>query len=66
LARAAGFVQLLAERLSIGSAPAAAKGSCLVAEMLAGADSVDDRDLLRAGGGSKLFEGTHAPSTSGT
>jgi hypothetical protein len=62
LAHAAGFGQLLAERLSIESAHA----GCLVAGMLAGADSVDDRDLLRAGGASKLFEGIHAPSTLGT
>ena len=34
--------------------------------MLAGADSIDDLDLLRHGGMGKLFRGVRAPSTLGT
>lgn len=38
----------------------------LVAGMLAGADSIDDMDLLRHGGMDKVFTGMRAPSTLGT
>ena len=34
--------------------------------MLAGADSIDDLDLLRHGGMARLFDGVRAPSTLGT
>jgi hypothetical protein len=34
--------------------------------MLAGADSIDDCDVLRAGAASELFDDTRAPSTVGT
>jgi hypothetical protein len=34
--------------------------------MLAGADSIDDLDLLRHGGMPRLFAGVRAPSTLGT
>jgi hypothetical protein len=49
-----------------GSANAVLKVPALVAGMLAGADSIDDMDLLRHGGMPVLFEGLRAPSTLGT
>src|SRR2546427_11843962 len=39
---------------------------CLVAGMAAGADSIDDMDLLRHGAMSALFGGIRAPSTLGS
>src|SRR5947209_1684560 len=60
-------------RLAAGvtvSGPAAAnpavKVSALVAGMVAGADSIDDMDLLRHGGMGRLFTGVRAPSTLGS
>ena len=34
--------------------------------MVAGADSIDDKDMLRNGGMGQLFTGVQAPSTLGT
>jgi Transposase DDE domain group 1 len=45
---------------------AAAKVACLLAGMAAGADSVDDMDLLRDGAMETLFSGVRAPSTLGS
>jgi hypothetical protein len=45
---------------------AGAKVSALVAGMVAGADSIDDMDLLRHGAMGRLFMGVRAPSTLGT
>jgi hypothetical protein len=42
------------------------KVSCLVAGMTAGADSIDDMDVLRHGAMPVLFGGVRAPSTLGT
>jgi hypothetical protein len=42
------------------------KVACLVAGMAAGADSIDDMDLLRHGAMSTLFGGVRAPSTLGS
>ena len=42
------------------------KVPALVAGMVAGADSIDDMDLLRHGGMGRLFGGVRAPSTLGT
>ena len=39
------------------------KVACLVAGMAAGADSIDDMDLLRHGAMPDLFGGVRAPST---
>lgn len=36
-----------------------------MAGMAAGADSIDDLDVLRAGGMKQLFDGVHAAATSG-
>jgi hypothetical protein len=48
-----------------GANPVAKMGS-LVAGMVAGADSIDDMDLLRHGGMGRVFAGVRAPSTLGT
>lgn len=65
LAESAGFYDLL-EGLSVPSANAAAKTACVVGGMLAGADSIDDMDLLRHGGMGRVFADVRAPSTLGT
>ena len=44
---------------------AGAKVMSLVAGMLAGADSIDDMDLLRHGSMARFFDGVRAPSTLG-
>ena len=66
LAHRAGLQDLLEQRLSVPSANAAAKAACVMAGMLAGADSIDDLDVLRHGGMGKVFSGARAPSTLGT
>ena len=65
LAESAGFHDLL-KGLSVPSASAGAKTASVVGGMLAGADSIDDLDLLRHGGMPRLFSGVRAPSTLGT
>jgi hypothetical protein len=65
LAESAGFSDLLGA-LSIDAPNAIAKTGSLVGGMLAGADSIDDLDLLRHGGMGRLFGGVRAPSTLGT
>src|ERR1700751_1099179 len=42
------------------------KVACLVAGMAAGADSIDDMDLLRDGAMGTVFGGVRAPSTLGS
>jgi hypothetical protein len=69
LAERVGLPELLAEHVRPGgecgvSAPL--KVSCLVAGMVAGADSVDDMGLLRHGAMDVLFGGVRAPSTLGS
>ena len=69
LARSAGLDELARERLSVPTdkgANAGAKVMALVAGMLAGADSIDDMNLLRHGGMGRLFDRTYAPSTLGS
>jgi len=65
LAESAGLFELLAG-VSVPAPNAVAKASCVVAGMLAGADSIDDLDRLRHGGMGRLFTGIRAPSTLGT
>ena len=60
---------LVAEHVRIGKpggGNAHLKVPCLVAGMVAGADSIEDMALIRHGGMSKLFGGVRAPSTLGT
>ena len=66
LAESAGLHDLLEDQLSVVWANAAAKASSVVGGMLAGADSIDDLDLLRHGGMPRLSSGVRAPSTLGT
>jgi hypothetical protein len=61
--------ELVAEKLTLkaaGGVNAPLKVPALVAGMVAGADSIDDMDLLRHGGMGRLFAGIRAPSTLGT
>lgn len=69
LAQRVGLADLSQQRLSVPTdkgANAGAKVSALVAGMLAGADSIDDLNLLRHGGMAKLFDRVYAPSTLGS
>ena len=69
LAERACLHDLVAARVRIdtpGGVNAGLKVPALVAGMVAGADSIDDMDLLRHGGMGRLFTGVRAPSTLGT
>jgi hypothetical protein len=59
-------VQIAAPRIKSGSANPAPKLATVVAGMVAGADCIDDIDVLRSGGMKTLFAGVYAPSTVGT
>lgn len=65
LAGAAGLYELL-DRLTVPSPNVGAKTASVVGGMLAGADSIDDLDLLRHGAMGRVFGGVRAPSTLGT
>jgi hypothetical protein len=69
LAERCGLHRLVADTVTV-SGPAAANAGvkipALVAGMVAGADSIDDMDLLRHGGMGRLFRGGRAPSTLGS
>ena len=73
LAAQTGLPKLLADKVYIpapkiksGSANPSPKLSTVIAGMCLGADSIDDLDLVRAGGMKSLFGGVYAPSTIGT
>lgn len=68
LAGRIGLVELADAALTVPGAKgcAGAKVACVLAGMLAGADSIDDLDLLRHGAMGKLFTGVRAPSTLGS
>jgi hypothetical protein len=69
LAQRAGLGGLVAEHVRIGhrcGVNAQVKVGCLAAGMIAGADSIDDLDLLRHGAMPALFGGIRAPSTLGS
>jgi hypothetical protein len=69
LAERAGLHELVAQHVRLrrpGGANAHLKVPALVAGMVAGADSIDDMDLLRHGVMGRLFTGVRAPSTLGT
>jgi Transposase DDE domain group 1 len=73
LAEQTGLSQLLAEKVHIaqpriasGAANPAPKLATVVAGMCAGADCIDDIDVVRSGGMNTLFDGVYAPSTVGT
>jgi hypothetical protein len=69
LAQRAGLGGLVEEHVRIGrpcGVNAHLKVPCLAAGMIAGADSIDDMDLLRHGAMPGLFGGIRAPSTLGS
>jgi hypothetical protein len=69
LAERCGLHELVAETVTVsgpGSAKPGLKVPALVAGMMAGADSIDDMDVLRHGGMGRLFGGVRAPSTLGS
>jgi Transposase DDE domain group 1 len=73
LAEQTRLPEIIAEKVSIkqpriksGSANPVPKLLSVIAGMCAGADSIDDLDVLRAGGTPTLFDGVYAPSTLGT
>src|SRR5687768_2952698 len=69
LAQRCGLAELVAAKLTLtarGGANAHLKVPTLIAGMVAGADSIDDMDLLRHGGRDRLFTGIRGPSTMGT
>jgi hypothetical protein len=69
LAGRAGLGELVAEHVRPGGecgVNARLKVPCLVAGMAAGADSIDDMDVLRHGAMGILFGGVRAPSTLGS
>jgi Transposase DDE domain group 1 len=69
LAARCGLHELIAAKVTVsgrGAANARLKVPALVAGMVAGADCIEDMDLLRHGGMGRLFGGMRAPSTLGT
>jgi hypothetical protein len=73
LAERAGMPELVAQKVEITNAPIpstganpAGKVAAIVAGMLAGADCIDDLDVIRHGGMKRLFAGVYAPSTLGS
>jgi hypothetical protein len=72
LAEQAGLSRLLeervrftSERIKSGAANPTPKLTSIIAGMAAGADSIDDLDLVRAGGMKRLFGGVYAAATLG-
>jgi hypothetical protein len=59
-------IQIAEPRIKSGSANPAPKLATLIASMCAGADCIDDVDLVRSGGIKTLFDAVYAPSTIGT
>lgn len=71
LAQKLGIAELVDERVRLpdgaaGKASSGAKALTVIGSMLAGGDSIDDCDVLRAGAAAELFDDTRAPSTVGT
>jgi hypothetical protein len=69
LSQEAGLPDLIAERVQLGTSIGcnpAGKIAAIVAGMVAGADSIEDLDVLRHGGMGRLFEAVYAPSTLGS
>src|SRR3954464_15364129 len=62
----AGKGSITTPRIKSGSANPAPKLLTVIAGMCAGADSINDLDMLRAGAMPILFDGVYAPSTLGT
>jgi hypothetical protein len=72
LAEQAGLSRLIADRVRLRSSRVASAGvnpagkiTSIVAGMAAGADCIDDLDVIRSGGMGRLFGGVYAPATLG-
>jgi hypothetical protein len=52
-------------RIRSGAADPAPQPAAIIAGMAAGADSIDDPDVIRAGGLTRLFDAVHPPPTMG-
>nr|WP_202897006.1 IS1380 family transposase [Actinopolymorpha pittospori] len=72
LAERAGLSELVGERVAItettvasAAANPAGKVTSIIAGMAAGADCIDDLDVIRSGGMRRLFGGVYAPATLG-
>jgi hypothetical protein len=72
LAEQAGLSNLIEERVAIGATGVRSAGvnpagklTSIIAGMAAGADSIDDLDVIRAGGMARLFAEVYAPATLG-
>jgi hypothetical protein len=69
LAEAHGLPELISDHVALGvpaGANPAGKVMTVVAGMCAGADGIDDLDMLRTGGMDRAFGGIYAPSTIGS
>jgi hypothetical protein len=73
LAERSGLSGLVDEHVLINDPPIASTGAnpagkiaSIIAGMVAGADSIDDLDVVRHGGMRRLFGGVYAPSTLGS
>ena len=73
LAERAGLSDLVADKVKITNTPIPSTGAnppgkvtAIVAGMAAGADCIDDLDVIRHGGMKRLFAGVYAPSTLGS
>jgi hypothetical protein len=60
-----GHVRFSSERVRSGAANPTPKLTSIIAGMAAGADSIDDLDVVRSGGMKKLFGGVYACATLG-
>src|SRR5436190_5152751 len=58
-------VRFVCERVKSGAANPTGKLTAIIAGMAAGADSIDDLDVVRAGGMKQLFGGVYAAATLG-
>jgi hypothetical protein len=72
LAEQAGLSGLVAGRVGLGATRVASAGvnpagkvSSIIAGMAAGADSIDDLQVIRSGGMKRVFAGVYAPATLG-
>jgi hypothetical protein len=59
------YVQLPSTRVRSGAVNPAGKLTTVIAGMMCGADSIDDANVLRAGGTPRVFDEVYAPSTLG-
>lgn len=66
LAERAGLSELIGSCSTLPTANRVVKARTVLAGMLAGADSIDDLNLLRAGGTGRVIGAVRAPSTIGT